>query len=67
MLLVQKTNVDDLIPDDALNVAYHEIPDSETWRKGFIDEITDVKFGKAIIDGFSTKEPNVILKHICTS
>ena len=67
MLLVQKTAVDDLVPDDALNVAYHEILDSETWRKGFIDEITDVKFGKANIEGFSIKELNVILKHICTS
>ena len=67
MLLVQKTNVDDLVPDDASNVTYHEIPDCEAWRIGFVNEITDVKFGQASIDGFTRKELNVILKDICTS
>ena len=67
MLLVQKTNVDDLVPEDALNVIYHEIPDCEMWRIGFVNEITDVKFGQASIDGFTRQELNVILEDICTS
>ncbi len=67
MLLVQKTNVADIVLEDALDVTYHEIPDCKAWRIGFVNEITDVKFGEASIDGFIRKELNVILKNICTS
>ena len=67
MLLVQKTDIDDLTPEDALNIPYHEIPESESWRIGFVNEITDAKFGEATIEGFSKKELNCILNHICTT
>ena len=67
MLLVQKTSILDLVPEDAYKVVYHEMPENEAWRVGFVTEITDVKFGEATIEGFSRKELNVILDSICTT
>ena len=67
MLLVQKTSILDLVPEDAYKVVYHEMPENEAWRVGFVTEITDVKFGEATIEGFSKKELNVILDSICTT
>ena len=67
MLLVQKTSVSDLVPEDAHKVEYHKMPQHEAWRAGFVTEITDGKFGNASIEGFSKKELNVILDFICTT
>ena len=67
MLLVNKHSVLDLVPDDALHVPYYEITENQLWRKEMANEITEAKFGNLVIDGFTTKELNVILEYVCTS
>ena len=67
MLLVNKHSVLDLVPDDALLVPYYEIPENQLWRKEMVNEITEAKFGNLAIEGFTTKELNVILEYVCTS
>ena len=67
MLLVRKDSILDLVPEDALKVSYNEIPEEETWRLSFVNEITDVKFGEANIEGFTIEELNIILNNICTT
>ena len=67
MLLVQKQDIDELVPDDAQNIPYNNIPKNEIWRLSVINEITDVKFGEAHVEGFTVKELNTILSYVCTS
>ena len=67
MLLAQKQNIDELVPEDAQNIPYNNIPESEIWRLSVINEITDVKFGEAHVEGFTVKELNTILSYVCTS
>ena len=67
MLLVKKYSVHDLVPDDALNVPYHEIPEDQLWRKEMANEITEAKFGNLAIEGFTKKELKAILEYVCTA
>ena len=62
-LLVNKQNGDALVPSDAMNIKYHEIPEEQAWRVGFVKELTDVKFGELCVDRFSRKELNAILNY----
>ena len=64
--LVNIVNIDDLVPSDSLKIQYNEIP-KEEWRLSMVDELTSAKFGETIIDGFSKKELDVILSHVCCS
>ena len=66
MLLVQKQNIQELVPEDAENISYNDIPESETWRLSLVNEITDVKFGEAHVEGFTVKELKTILTNVCT-
>ena len=65
MLLVNKQNVDELVPSDAMNIKYNEIPKEQAWRVGLVKELTDVKFGELSVDGFSRNELNAILDYVC--
>ena len=65
--LVGKANIEDLVPDDATSVKYHEIPEDEKWRVSMVNEITDTKFGLTEIAGFSADELEEILRIACIS
>ena len=41
--------------------------DVNHWRVDVIKELTDVKFGKLIVDGFSMEECEEILQYDCIS
>ena len=43
--LVNKVNIDDLVPSDSVNIKYNEIPKNEEWRLSMVDELTSVRFG----------------------
>ena len=67
LLLVGKEDVDDLNPHDANDITYAPIPEEEEWRVGLVKEITDVKFGRMSVEGFSTEELNDLLRIVCIS
>ena len=67
LLLVGKEDVDDLNPHDANDITYAPIPEEEEWRVGLVKEITDVKFGRMSVEGFSTEELNDLLRFVCIS
>ena len=67
MLLVNKYNIEDLVPEDAMKIDYCVIEDENVWRIGFVNELTDVKFGESIVDGFTQEELDIILNHVCTT
>ena len=66
MYLVGKLNTDHLLPADATQIRYCEMPESEAWRLSGVNELTDVKFGEAEVFGFSRDELKVILRDVCT-
>ena len=66
-LLVNKTNIDSLVPDDAMDIRYHEISEENVWRVNIVKELTDVKFGESYVEGFSRKELDSILNYVCIS
>ena len=67
LLLGNKGDVDLLNPTDANEIKYYPVPEAEQWRIGFVKELTDIKFGRMTIDGFTTEEINDLLHIICTS
>ena len=66
MLLVNKTDIDKLVPSDAMDIKYHEISEADAYKVNLVKELTDVKFGEAFVEGFSRKELDSILNHVCT-
>ena len=61
MLLVGKSNIEDLCPEDHNLVKYNEIPEEETWRVSVIKELVDVTWGESVVEGFSREELDYIL------
>ena len=67
MLLVDKTNIDDLGVDDYNKVSYHEIPQQECWRIDLINEMVDALWGENIVEGFSRDELGYMLGYACVA
>ena len=56
MLLVDKSSIDSLCPEDHDLIRYAEIPENERWRVNMVKELTDVNWGENVIEGFSRDE-----------
>ena len=67
MLLCDKNSVDDLSPEDAMSVPYHEPPEEELWRLGVLDELLEVQHGELAVPGFNFEELAMMLNFICTT
>ena len=67
MLAVEKTNIDQLCPEDYSLIRYAEIKEEQRWAVEMIKELIDVKWGEMKVDGFSSDELSYILDDICTN
>ena len=67
MMLCDKNRVDDLSPEDAMSVPYHEPPEEELWRLGVLDELLEVQQGELTVPGFNSGELAMMLNFICTT
>ena len=67
MLLCGKNNVNDLSPEDAMNIPYHEPPEGESWRLGVLDKLLEVRHGELTVPGFNEEELDQMQMFICTS
>ena len=65
MLLVGKHHIDDLDLSDADTLSYCEVPDSEKWRLDVVNELTEVKYGEFVLEGFSMDEVQEMLSDVC--
>ena len=63
--LLNKTSIENLVPDDAFSICYESIPEYEEWRVKMINEITYTKFGISQISGFSHEEIGDMLRFVC--
>ena len=67
LLLVKKSKVEDITKEDIENIEYAALSNDDIWRVKLIHEITDVKFGQTVVEGFSVEECDEILRYACTS
>ena len=67
MFLVEKNDVCDLIPENAMKIAYKKIPESEEWRVSLLNELIEVKLGECLVEGFSETEINDLQQFVCNS
>ncbi len=66
MLLVDKTNIDHIVPSDLGNQVYAPVKKEDEWRLQMAKEIIEVKNRNAKIYSFSTRELDEILEEIMT-
>ena len=67
MQLCEKDSIDDLCPNDAMDLRYNPLPENELWKAAMIREIMEVRAGNAMIEGFSSKELDKMMDYLCTS
>ena len=67
LLLVKKTKVENITKEDIENLEYATFGNDDICRVDLIKEITNVKFGQTVVEGFSIEECEEILQFACTS
>ena len=65
MMLVGKLHIDDLDKSDADTFSYCSVPDSEKWRLDVVNELTEIKYGECVLEGFSMDEVQEMLSDVC--
>ena len=56
MLLLKKTNIEDISKLDYRNIKYHRIKEADKWKIFHIQEITSVKFNQLEVNDFEQEE-----------
>ena len=67
LLLTKKTDVHQLVPNDAFDVPYHPIRSVEEWRVPFIKELIDAKNDQLNILNIVGDDLDEMLTALCTS
>ena len=67
MLIVGKTNIEDLNPLDAEQIEYCAVDEQNEWKIDVAKELLEVKSGTLQVDNFSFKEIDQMMSLICTS
>ena len=67
LLYTDKSDVSELVPDDAFKVKYHTIKSEEQWRLPFIEDIIEAKNYQLLIPNISDSDLDEMLTVLCTS
>ena len=67
LLLTKKDDISQLVYSDISEFVYMPVPDHEKWRIEMVNELIEVKWGKAAIDNFDEPEINEIMNELCTT
>ena len=67
LLRTEKSDVSELVPDDALKVKYHPMKSEEQWRLPFIQDIIEAKNDQLSIPHISDSDLDEMLTMLCTS
>ena len=64
-----KTGLHDIksVKAEDFKIKYREVPDSEEYRVGFIEELINIQHSKVEVPGLEVDELQEILKHLCVS
>ena len=66
MLLVDKTDIEDIYPSDLMNIQYHPVEESNKLKIDVAKELIDLKFGLLYLENFNQKEIKDMLNLVCT-
>ena len=67
LLMTDKASIHHLVPDDVLNMRYHQIKESEVWKISIIEEIIEIKNSNMQRIDFSSDEMEELLEYLCVS
>ena len=67
LLLTKKDCILQVTDEDIRKIEYSNISDNNVWRVKIINEITNIKFGKLVVEGFTIEECEEILEFACIS
>jgi hypothetical protein len=67
LLKTDKSDVSELVPDDAFQLKYHPIQSEEQWRLPFIFDIIEAKNDQMSIPNISDSDLEEMLTVLCTS
>ena len=66
MLLLNKTNIENISKDDLKTLQYHPAPPDDEWKIQLAKELIKVKHNELIIVNLNTAERDEIMDHILT-
>ena len=67
LLMTDKASIHHLVPDDVVNMRYHQIEESEVWKISIIEEIIEIKNRNMQRIDFSSDEMEELLEYLCVS
>ena len=65
LLLVNKSDVDDLVPEDSSKIQYRPEDEENTWKIRMVKELIEVRNGTLQVDNFNKDEINEVLDSLC--
>ena len=65
LLKTDKTSIQDLVPNDTLNIEYHPIQEDEKWKVSFIQELIEAKNSNLEVVDFTDDELDEIMEFLC--
>ena len=68
MLLLNKDHIDNLVPNDGLQLEFAAVPETEEWKIPIVKEILDMKFGVLSLsgEGLDNSQFDEILEYLTT-
>ena len=65
LLLVNKSDVDDLVPEDSSKIQYRPEDEENTWKIRMVKELIEVRNGTLQVDNFNEDEIKEVLDSLC--
>ena len=65
LLKTDKTSIQDLVPNDVLNIEYHPIQEDENWKVSFIQELIEAKNSNLEVVDFTDDKLDEIMEFLC--
>ena len=65
LLKTDKASIQDLVPNDVLNIEYHPIQEDENWKVSFIQELIEAKNSNLEVVDFTDDELDKIMEFLC--
>jgi hypothetical protein len=65
LLLVNKSDVDDLVPEDSSKIQYRPEDKENIWKIRMVKELIEVRNGTLQVDNFNEDEIKEVLDSLC--
>ena len=66
LLLSNKDDVSKLTHTEVRNMIYMPVPEQNEWKVNILDELINVKWGEAVIEGFEAEHIDAVIEELCT-